>query len=521
MAAPQQPAHLFADGGRKRYIERQIGERALDVGSAGVEIQQIEHGAIRKHHAQPGIESSHAAGDGVEDELQLATAISESAVDFGELRGRALGKRAALLQVGGHGVERMNDLAQFFRRPHRDAVAVVAGADLLHGIGQGFRRARHLLGQVESQPTAGKQRKHGEQQHEQKVSSADTIAPTEELPVALRAGADSADSARETGRHGQRDHNQAGRRRGRGAEDIVDSAQRQDRLVAAMRGCQHKGGQRFTGGRSRGVCVVHPWTNLGMRHRSVARQGVLHHWLIIVVDDDEAAGERDAMTAYHAESGKDVLLVEAAVQGDGAGERFGFGAGIFLRILRELQCDAGGVFAQLRHRLREPAVDGAIQQQIAEEKHEQRWRETEDERAREQARPETRAEQPVLAVRVKLQHVAAEQHEQNDEQEEDENGKRGEKEDSVAVPRVQEAQIECIEGNQQKGREEKASGEQGYGYAAAAKHENSLQGINLCAERSDYRRSPRALPLRRHAEEADSLIYGCHFRVACGILVAL
>ena len=80
----------------------------------------------------------------------------------------------------------MNDFAELFGCADRDAMAVMTGADLLHRVGQCFGGACHLLGQVKGQPAAGKQREYGEQQHEQKICAADTIAPAEELPVAFR-----------------------------------------------------------------------------------------------------------------------------------------------------------------------------------------------------------------------------------------------------------------------------------------------------------------------------------------------
>ena len=89
----------------------------------------------------------------------------------------------------------MNDFAELFGCADRDAMAVMSSADLLHGIGQSFSRTRHLLGEIEGQPTAGKQCKHGKQQHEQKIRAADTIAAAKELPVAFRPRSDGADGA--------------------------------------------------------------------------------------------------------------------------------------------------------------------------------------------------------------------------------------------------------------------------------------------------------------------------------------
>ena len=76
----------------------------------------------------------------------------------------------------------------------------------------------------------------------------------------------------------------------------------------------------------------------------------------------------------------------------------------------------------MRHGLREPPVDGAIHQQIAEEEHEQRGREAQDERAGEQTCPDMGAQQPILAVRIELQYIAAEQHQQQYQQQKDQDG---------------------------------------------------------------------------------------------------
>ena len=151
------------------------------------------------------------------------------------------------------------------------------------------------------------------------------------------------------------------------------------------------------------------------------------------------------MAAYDTQCGENVFLLQAAFQRDRAGEGFCFRARILRRVLRELQRDPRRVLAQLRHRLRKPPIDGAVHQQITEEKHEQRRCEAQNERAGEQPCPDARAEQPVLAVGIQLQHIAEEQNQQHQQQQKNQNGECSEKENAVAVPRVQEVQIERVE----------------------------------------------------------------------------
>jgi len=121
------------------------------------------------------------------------------------------------------------------------------------------------------------------------------------------------------------------------------------------------------------------------------------------------------MAAYNAECGEDVLLLQATLKRRRASDSLRLRASILGGVLGELKRDACGVFTELRHRLREPAIDGAVHQQVAEQEHEQGGRKAKDERTGEQARADAGSEQAALAVRVQLEDIAREQ-DQKDQQ---------------------------------------------------------------------------------------------------------
>jgi len=146
------------------------------------------------------------------------------------------------------------------------------------------------------------------------------LRAAEEFPVTLCSRSNGADGARQSSRHRERNHDQARRRRGRGAEDIVDSAHGQNRLVSAACGGQHKRRQRFAGRSPGCVGIVHPGTDFGVRGSSVTRHGILHNRLIVVVDYDKAAGESDAMASHDAKRGENILLLQAPVECHGTGK---------------------------------------------------------------------------------------------------------------------------------------------------------------------------------------------------------
>ena len=92
--------------GGKATSDRQIGQRVFDIGCAGLKIQQVEHGAIGKQDGEPGIKRGDPARDGVEDEFELPRRRSARVRFTSESRaGGGFGKRAALLQIGGHALK--------------------------------------------------------------------------------------------------------------------------------------------------------------------------------------------------------------------------------------------------------------------------------------------------------------------------------------------------------------------------------------------------------------------------------
>lgn len=81
-------------------------------------------------------------------------------------------------------VEGLDELAEFLGDGFADAVAVVAGGNLLHGVGEGFDGPGDLLGEVEGEPGGGEESEAGHHQQEQHVLPADGTTLTVEGPVA-------------------------------------------------------------------------------------------------------------------------------------------------------------------------------------------------------------------------------------------------------------------------------------------------------------------------------------------------
>src|SRR6202044_1428600 len=91
--------------------------------------------------------------------------------------------------------------------------------------------------------------------------------------------------------------------------------------------------------------------------------------------DDEAALEGNLVALEDAVNcgdgvGGERLRVGGGQVGKGDGDAVGFGSGVGVGVLVELESHGVGVVAHLRNGLGEPAIDGAVHQQIAEGEHE-------------------------------------------------------------------------------------------------------------------------------------------------------
>ena len=67
---------------------------------------------------------------------------------------RKLGELAAGFEIGGHAIEGMDKFAHFAGGLLRDAFAVVAFGDSVHGLGEGLDRPSDLPGKEPGQPDA-------------------------------------------------------------------------------------------------------------------------------------------------------------------------------------------------------------------------------------------------------------------------------------------------------------------------------------------------------------------------------
>ena len=110
-----------------------------------------------------------------------------------------------MFEVGGHGVEAVDEFAQLFGGGLGDTVAVVAGGDGFHGVGEGFHGTGDLFGRVEGQPAAGKEGQEGDEKKEAGVEGADLAAFAEDDPVGLRSLAEADVDGRDVLREGKTD----------------------------------------------------------------------------------------------------------------------------------------------------------------------------------------------------------------------------------------------------------------------------------------------------------------------------
>ena len=145
---------------------------------------------------------------------------SRGGVGCGELDGGALDLDAAGLQVFGHAVEGLDEVAELFGGGLFDAVGVVAGGDLFHGVGEGFHGAGDLLGEIEREPGAGEEREAGEHQQQKGIEEADLAALAVEGPVGVGGGLHGGHGRGHALRHGKTDDDHAALSDGADAESV-------------------------------------------------------------------------------------------------------------------------------------------------------------------------------------------------------------------------------------------------------------------------------------------------------------
>ena len=117
----------------------------------------------------------------------------------------------------------------------------------------------------------------------------------------------------------------------------------------------------------------------------------------VAVEDDEASLEGDFVVLQDLVDlgeggGGEGLLVSERDVGEFDGDGVGLGAGVGGGVVIELEGHAVGVVAHLGDGLREPAVDGAVHQQVAEEKHEDQGNDGDQDGSPEHAGAEAGAE---------------------------------------------------------------------------------------------------------------------------------
>jgi hypothetical protein len=99
----------------------------------------------------------------------------------------ALGDRSALFEIGGHVVERADQLAKLLGGLDGKRMLVVAGGNLIHGVGQRLDRTGDLLREKQRQPAADKENERGQQQQDRKAEPPDAVAHPIGRPIQLRA----------------------------------------------------------------------------------------------------------------------------------------------------------------------------------------------------------------------------------------------------------------------------------------------------------------------------------------------
>ncbi len=184
----------------------------------------------------------------------------------------------------------------------------------------------------------------------------------------------------------------------------------------------------------------------------------------VAVEDDEAALEGDLMVLEDAIEGGErgggeglgcVDLCVGELDGDGVG----FGAGVGVGVVVELEGHGVGVVVHLGDGLGEPAVDGAIHQQVAEGEHEDEGDEGDEDCSPEHAGAEAGAEDAAALVGVELEDVANEQDEDADEEQESDDRERDEDEGLDRRAGIEEVEIEGVEGGEGEEEQQQAHAE--------------------------------------------------------------
>ena len=164
----------------------------------------------------------------------------------------------------------------------------------------------------------------------------------------------------------------------------------------------------------------------------------------LVINDGETALERKGVAIEDAVHSGDVR-VRKVETGKFDGDGVGLGAGVGGGVVEELEGDAVGVVAHLGDGLGEPAVDGAIHQQVAERKHEDQWNKGDQNGSPQHARAQAGAEDAAALVGVKAQEVADEKDEDDDEEDERQCRERDEDQRLQRRGRVEETEVEGVE----------------------------------------------------------------------------
>ena len=270
----------------------------------------------------------------------------------------------------GHAVEAVDKFAEFFCGRLLHPARVVAVGNGLHGVGERFHRAGDLLGGVEREPAAGEQGEQGGERQEAGVEGAHLPAFAEDDPVGSGRVVQTHGGGRDLLRERETDDNEAAVGQARRGQAVVGVAELEQFAVCSPGGLENvspKGGGGHFEGRSRR-------NRFGRRvGQMVGQQGV-----VFAVQDDKAALQGEVMRPQRSLNGREVgvalvpgmAAVKGRRPGEFHGESFGFRAGVVVGVALQRGQHAFGVVAHFGDGLREPAVYGAVHQQIAEGEHE-------------------------------------------------------------------------------------------------------------------------------------------------------
>ena len=121
-----------------------------------------------------------------------------------------------------------------------------------------------------------------------------------------------------------------------------------------------------------------------------------------------------------------------------------------------------GVIADLRCRLGEPPVDGAVHEQKAKQEHEERWDKRQEESPDVHAGAQARAEHLASLIGEQFDEIAHQQDEKRDEEQKDQDGERGKKKNIRSGMRIDGAQVECVETDEEQEKNEYGDCQQRY-----------------------------------------------------------